>query len=88
MVSYDTVDMAKTKVGYIQGKALGGAMWWESSGDKNGTDQSIISNVSHIHPAAGRGGPVPARGFVNAENRSGRAWPAPMAAWQSRARTT
>ncbi|EKG15136.1 hypothetical protein MPH_07673 [Macrophomina phaseolina MS6] len=45
MVSYDTVGSAKTKVGYIQAKALGGAMWWESSGDKSGTDQSIISNV-------------------------------------------
>ncbi|EOD44862.1 hypothetical protein GTA08_BOTSDO12311 [Neofusicoccum parvum] len=45
MVSYDTVDMAKTKVSYIQQKALGGAMWWEASGDKNTTDGSIIGNV-------------------------------------------
>ncbi|KAK2593636.1 Chitinase 4 [Conoideocrella luteorostrata] len=44
LVSYDTAPMAKTKAGYIQEKRLGGAMWWESSGDKSGPE-SLISTV-------------------------------------------
>jgi chitinase len=59
LVSYDTVEMALRKVHYIQQNGLGGAMWWELSGDKEGAG-SIITNVSfpsiypsthHIHPA-------------------------------------
>lgn len=46
MVSYDTVDMALKKVSYVQNKTMGGAMWWEASGDKNTTEGSIIGNVS------------------------------------------
>lgn len=51
LVTYDTVNMALTKVGYIKQKKLGGAMWWEVSGDRNDSG-SIISNVSilPIHP--------------------------------------
>jgi chitinase len=45
LVSYDTLDLALTKVDFIQQNKLGGAMWWEVSGDKNDTG-SIISNVS------------------------------------------
>ncbi|MCJ1276373.1 hypothetical protein MMC21_004178 [Puttea exsequens] len=44
MVSYDTESMAKHKAGFIRDKGLGGAMWWESSGDKRG-DKSIIEAV-------------------------------------------
>ncbi|KAH7085407.1 glycoside hydrolase superfamily [Paraphoma chrysanthemicola] len=44
LVSYDTVEMALTKVGYIKQTKLGGAMWWEVSGDKLGKG-SIITNV-------------------------------------------
>ncbi|KAH7095056.1 glycoside hydrolase superfamily [Paraphoma chrysanthemicola] len=44
LVSYDTVEMALTKVGYIKQNKLGGAMWWEVSGDKIGKG-SIITNV-------------------------------------------
>jgi chitinase len=37
--------MALTKVDYIKQNNLGGAMWWEVSGDR--TDEgSIITNVS------------------------------------------
>jgi chitinase len=45
LVSYDTVRMALTKVDYIKQNKLGGAMWWEVSGDRNDSN-SIISNVS------------------------------------------
>jgi chitinase len=45
LVSYDTVDMAMRKVDYMRKMGLGGAMWWEISGDKVGAG-SIVSNVS------------------------------------------
>jgi chitinase len=45
MVTYDNVTVAKTKAQYIQGKGLGGAMWWEVSGDKTGAN-SLIQTVS------------------------------------------
>jgi chitinase len=44
MVSYDTVPMARRKAEYIAHHGLGGAMWWESSADKEG-EQSLIGNV-------------------------------------------
>lgn len=44
MVSYDTVALARRKAEYIKERGLGGAMWWESSGDKEG-NESIIQNV-------------------------------------------
>ena len=38
MVSYDTLEMASIKTEYVKSEGLGGAMWWESSGDKQGHD--------------------------------------------------
>jgi GH18 family chitinase len=45
LVSYDTLDLALTKVNFIKQNRLGGAMWWEVSGDRNDSG-SIISGVS------------------------------------------
>jgi len=44
MISYDTVEMAQQKADFIHEFGLGGAMWWESSGDKQG-EESLISTV-------------------------------------------
>ncbi|KAL1800147.1 hypothetical protein ACET3X_000489 [Alternaria dauci] len=44
-VSYDTVAMALKKVDYIAQQKLGGAMWWDISGDKTDNDGSIVRNV-------------------------------------------
>lgn len=35
LVSYDTVASTKLKTGYIQHQKLGGAMWWEATGDRS-----------------------------------------------------
>lgn len=44
LVSYDTLGLARQKARYIKEHYLGGAMWWESAGDKKGED-SVIKNV-------------------------------------------
>ncbi|KAF1977159.1 family 18 glycoside hydrolase [Bimuria novae-zelandiae CBS 107.79] len=44
MVSYDTLAMARKKAQWIKQKGLGGAMWWELSGDRQDAG-SIVSNV-------------------------------------------
>jgi chitinase len=44
MVTYDTKPVAEQKVQLIKDWQLGGAMWWESSADKSGSD-SLISMV-------------------------------------------
>ena len=45
LVSYDSKRAADWKTHWIKHEGLGGAMWWESSGDGVG-DASLISTVS------------------------------------------
>ncbi|PSN61104.1 glycoside hydrolase [Corynespora cassiicola Philippines] len=42
MVSFETPGVTKQKAKFIASEGLGGGMWWESSGDKQG-DESLIS---------------------------------------------
>lgn len=46
LISYDDVEIVKKKTDYILSKNLAGAMFWESSGDKNGS-QSLISTAAN-----------------------------------------
>jgi len=53
LVSYDTVEMARQKAIFIKEKGLGGAMWWESSGDKEGCDSLIGTIVADLEKGHG-----------------------------------
>ncbi|TVY32602.1 Endochitinase B1, partial [Lachnellula occidentalis] len=47
MVSYDTPKIARRKARYIMEKGLGGAAWWEISGDKKRAE-SLIGNTVYV----------------------------------------
>ena len=51
MVTYDTPYSAVAKADYIKQRNLGGAMWWDSSGDRT-DERSIISSVREIPATA------------------------------------
>ncbi|KAL9018537.1 MAG: hypothetical protein Q9185_004138 [Variospora sp. 1 TL-2023] len=48
MVSYDSEEMAREKVSFVKDKGLGGAMWWESSGDRKGEGSLIATVVNDL----------------------------------------
>jgi chitinase len=52
MVSYDTPQVVAQKVDYIKNIHLGGAMWWETSGDKAANGSESLINIA----AQGLGG--------------------------------
>ncbi|KAK7430875.1 Chitinase 4 [Neonectria magnoliae] len=45
LVTYENIATAKLKAKYIKAKGLGGAVYWEASGDKNGSE-SIVRTVA------------------------------------------
>jgi chitinase len=47
VVSYDSILVTKQKAAWIRDTGLGGAMFWESSEDRTGS-QSIIQNVALV----------------------------------------
>ncbi|EAS34226.3 chitinase 6 [Coccidioides immitis RS] len=52
MISYDTPHMAQRKAEYIRNRGLGGAMWWELSGDHPVNHERSLINIT----IAGLGG--------------------------------
>ncbi|EEP81510.1 endochitinase 1 [Uncinocarpus reesii 1704] len=46
MISYDTPFMAQRKAEYIRNRGLGGAMWWELSGDLPVSNERSLINVT------------------------------------------
>ncbi|ETS86333.1 Chitinase 1 [Pestalotiopsis fici W106-1] len=48
LITYDTPEMIQRKVSYLQGKGLGGSMFWEASSDKNGSDSLIGTSYSSL----------------------------------------
>lgn len=48
MISYDTPEVVSQKVRYIQTKNLGGAMWWETSGDQPSSSNRSLINAAAI----------------------------------------
>lgn len=45
LITFDDVKQANIKADYVKSNGLGGAMYWEASGDKSGSD-SIISSIA------------------------------------------
>jgi len=55
LVSYDTVDMALRKADWVKRLGLGGVMWWEIAGDKQGKEGIVENVVSSLGGTSGSG---------------------------------
>jgi chitinase len=45
LISYDNVEIARRKAEYVRSNRLGGAMWWELSGDRKIGEGSLVEAV-------------------------------------------
>ncbi|CAD6502607.1 BgTH12-05198 [Blumeria graminis f. sp. triticale] len=48
LISYDNTEIVRKKAQYIQSQGLGGAMFWEASGDKTGGESLIGTTASEF----------------------------------------
>ncbi|PFH61071.1 hypothetical protein XA68_18332 [Ophiocordyceps unilateralis] len=48
LVSHDTVNSTQIKAQYIRDKTLGGAFFWEASGDKDGSQSLVDTMARHL----------------------------------------
>ena len=63
LISYDTPEAVGQKVEYIKSRKLGGAMWWETSGDQpSSSDRSLINTAATAFSEDG------SNGMENSEN--------------------
>ncbi|KAI1776987.1 glycoside hydrolase family 18 protein [Hypoxylon cercidicola] len=46
LISYDNVDMVQRKIAYLRGKGMGGAMFWEASGDRTDSGSLIATSFN------------------------------------------
>lgn len=46
MISYDTPQVISQKIEYIKGTGLGGAMWWETSGDHPTSSKDSLITIA------------------------------------------
>ncbi|PLB41035.1 glycoside hydrolase family 18 protein [Aspergillus candidus] len=63
MISYDTQDTVREKAEYIKRKGLGGAMWWEASGDREVGNGSLIATL--VDSLGGTGGLDSRKNFID-----------------------
>ena len=63
VVSYDNLEVARQKAEWVAREGLGGAMWWESSGDRKVGGGSLIEGTVEV---LGKG-----KGLEGSENRLG-----------------
>lgn len=54
MISYDSEDVGKWKGAWIKEKGLGGSMFWELSGDKEGAERKDMERGPGKDPQPGR----------------------------------